>query len=309
MPHLRIIFMGTPAFAVPSLKILLEQGYDIAAVITAPDSPQGRGQKMTASPIKQLAEAYPIPVLQPEDLKDPHFLADLRSYQANLQVVVAFRMLPQAIWAMPSLGTINLHASLLPQYRGAAPINWAIIHGEQETGLTTFFIEASMDTGNILFQEKAPIYPSDTVGTLSERLQNQGAALVLKTVQAIEQGTAVASKQPSLPAELLRKAPKIHRADCQINWNQPTTSIINFIRGLSPNPGAWTLLKGNNLKILAASPVLKSDLKPGAILSDGKHYLHIGTQEGAIAVEILQVAGKKAMDMATFLRGHQNLVS
>jgi methionyl-tRNA formyltransferase len=305
MRHLKLIFMGTPAFAVPSLEILFRQGYDIAAVVTAPDKPQGRGQKMSPSPIKQFAIEHQLPILQPENLKDPIFVSTLQSYQADLQVVVAFRMLPSVVWAMPSLGTINLHASLLPQYRGAAPINWAIINGEQETGVTTFFIEEAIDTGHILFQEKEPIDALDTVGTLSERLQYKGAQLLLKTVQAIEQGTAVANKQPNLGSDLLKKAPKIHREDCQINWNHPTKAIINFIRGLSPYPGAWTLLQDHPIKILAASPVSISNLDPGTMKSDGKRYLYMGTYDGAIAVETLQAAGKKPLDISSFLRGHQ----
>jgi methionyl-tRNA formyltransferase len=305
MHHLKLIFMGTPAFAVPSLEVLFRQGYNIAAVVTAPDKPQGRGQKTSSSPIKQFAVEHQLPILQPENLKDPVFLSALQSYQANLQVVVAFRMLPSVVWAMPSLGTVNLHASLLPQYRGAAPINWAIINGEEETGVTTFFIEEAMDTGHILFQEKEPIHALDTVGTLSERLQYKGAQLLLKTVQAIEQGTAVASTQPSLAAHLLKKAPKIYKADCQINWNQSTAAIINFIRGLSPYPGAWTLFQDHHIKILAASPVSISNLDPGTMKSDGKHYLYMGTQDGAIAVDSLQAAGKKPLDISSFLRGHQ----
>jgi methionyl-tRNA formyltransferase len=305
MHHLKLIFMGTPAFAVPSLEILFRQGYDIAAVVTAPDKPQGRGQKLSTSPIKQFAIEHQLPILQPENLKDPVFLSALQSYQANLQVVVAFRMLPTAVWVMPSLGTINLHASLLPQYRGAAPINWAIINGEQETGVTTFFIEEAMDTGHILFQAKEPIDALDTAGTLSERLQYKGAQLLLKTVQAVEQETAVASKQPIWAPHLLKKAPKIYKADCQINWNQSTKAITNFIRGLSPYPGAWTLLQGNSIKILTANPVSISNLEPGTMKSDGKHYLYIGTQDGAIAVDSLQAAGKKPLDIASFLRGHR----
>lgn len=303
MPDLRLVFMGTPAFAVPSLEILLHHGYDIAAVVTAPDKPRGRGQKISPSPIKLVAEAHNLPILQPTNLKSPSFLATLRNYQANLQVVVAFRMLPQVVWAMPALGTFNLHASLLPQYRGAAPINWAIIHGEQETGVTTFFIEEMMDTGLILFQEKMPIDEQDTAGTLHERLKHQGAQLVLKTIQAIAQGRYTTSAQPSIPPNLLRKAPKLYRKDCQINWEQDATAILNFIRGLSPHPGAWTILQGNCIKILAARQVVGTKLRPSAIRSDGKHYLYVGAQYEAIAVEQLQPAGKRPMDIQAFLRG------
>ena len=305
MPHLRLVFMGTPAFAVPSLEILLRQGYDIAAVVTAPDKPQGRGQKISPSPIKRIAAAHNLPVLQPTDLKSSAFLTSLRRYQANLQVVVAFCMLPRAVWAMPTFGTLNLHASLLPQYRGAAPINWAIIHGEQETGVTTFFIEETMDTGHILLQEKMPIDEQDTAGTLHDRLKHQGAQVVLKTVQAIEQGNYTTRAQPSIAPHLLRKAPKIHQEDCQIDWEQDATAILNFIRGLAPHPGAWTIQQDNRIKILAARQVVAPSLKPGAIRSDGKHYLYIGTQDRAIAIEQLQPAGKKSMDIQAFLRGHR----
>ncbi|MEM7383089.1 MAG: methionyl-tRNA formyltransferase [Bacteroidota bacterium] len=297
--------MGTPAFAVPSLEILLHHGYVIAAVVTAPDKPQGRGQKISPSPIKRVAATHNLPVLQPTDLKSPSFLTTLRRYQASLQVVVAFRMLPRVVWAMPTFGTLNLHASLLPQYRGAAPINWAIIHGEQETGVTTFFIEETMDTGHILLQEKMPIDEQDTAGTLHERLKYQGAQLVLKTVQTIEQGNYTTRIQPSIPPHLLRKAPKIYQKDCQIGWGQDATAILNFIRGLAPHPGAWTIQQGNRTKILAARQVGTPNLKPGVVRSDEKHYLHVGTRSGVLAIEQLQPAGKKPMNIQAFLRGHR----
>lgn len=305
MPKLRLVFMGTPDFAVPSLEILLHYGYDIAAVVTTPDKPQGRGKSIKPSPIKLAAAAHNLPILEPNNLKSLDFLTTLRSYQANLQVVVAFRVLPQAVWSMPTLGTLNLHASWLPQYRGAAPINWAIIHGECETGVTTFFLEEAIDTGHILLQAKEPIDIHDTAGALYERLKHRGAQLVLKTVQAIEQGTYTTHPQPSVPANLLKKAPKIHRQDCQINWRQGATAIRNFIRGLSPRPGAWTMLNGNSTKILEARQVAVTDLSPGAVRSDGQYYLYVGTQHGAIAIEQLQPAGRKLMDIQTFLRGYQ----
>ncbi|MEM7055910.1 MAG: methionyl-tRNA formyltransferase [Bacteroidota bacterium] len=305
MPKLRLVFMGTPDFAIPSLEILLNYGYDVAAVVTAPDKPQGRGKSIKPSPIKLAAAAHNLPILEPNNLKSLDFLTTLRSYQASLQVVVAFRVLPQVVWSMPILGTLNLHASLLPQYRGAAPINWAIIHGERETGVTTFFIEEAIDTGHILLQAKEPIDKHDTAGTLYERLKHRGAQLVLKTVQAIEQGTYTTHPQPSIPANLLKKAPKIYRQDCQINWRQGATSIRNFIRGLSPRPGAWTILDGKETKILKTSQVAVTDLGPGVLRSDGQHYLYVGTQREAIAIEQLQPAGKKLMDIQAFLRGYQ----
>ena len=243
--------MGTPEFAVPSLQILIENKFNIVAVITAPDRPQGRGQKLTASPVKQCALDNNIPVLQPTNLKAHDFLEELKSYDANLQIVVAFRMLPEVVWAMPSLGTFNLHASLLPQYRGAAPINWAIINGETETGVTTFFLKHEIDTGSIIFQEKEPIHVDDNVGTLYERLMLKGAALVLKTVKAIEKGD-----YPSIPQESsaeTKHAPKIFKDTCEINWNQASKKIIDFVRGLSPYPSAWTKINGKTYKIFKVS--------------------------------------------------------
>ena len=305
MASLRLIFFGTSAFGVPSLEILLRHNYTIAAVVTAPDKTQGRGQKVKPSPIKLVAAAHHLPILQPYNLKSPSFLEILRNYQANLQVVVAFRILPRVVWALPALGTFNLHASLLPQYRGAAPINWAIIRGEQETGVTTFFIEETIDTGHILFQSRVPIDEQDTAETLHERLKYQGAQLLLRTVQAIEQGSYTSYPQPFIPPNLLKQAPKLSKEDCQIDWEQDTIAILNFIRGLSPDPGSWTILQGSRVKILAARRVAEIQLNPGTIYSDGKHYLYIGTRNGAIAVEQLQLAGKKSMDIQTFLRGYQ----
>ena len=307
VPGMRLVFMGTPKFAVPSLEILLANNYEVVAVVTAPDKPQGRGKIVMPSPVKVAASAYNIKVLQPTSLKEPSFLEALKSCQASLQVVVAFRMLPQVVWAMPTLGTFNLHASLLPQYRGAAPINWAIINGEQETGVTTFFLEQAMDTGHIIFQEQEPIYPYDTAGTLSERLQYKGAQLVLKTVQDIEQGNY--TKNPQFPAQesSLKKAPKIYKEDCQISWSQEAEVILNFVRGLSPYPAAWTILNGQTYKILSAEKekVTPSRLAPGEVHSDGKHYVHVGTQSIPLAIKTLQLAGKRPMGVQEFLRGHK----
>lgn len=306
MPNIRLVFMGTPEFAVPSLEMLLTHHYDVAAVVTAPDNPQGRGKKVLPSPVKVAALAHHIPVLQPTNLKDPSFLATLQSYQADLQVVVAFRMLPQVVWAMPELGTFNLHASLLPAYRGAAPINWAIINGEQETGVTTFFLEQAMDTGHILFQDKESIDAQDTAGTLYKRLQHKGAHLVLKTVQAIEEGSYTATPQALSPESLSKKAPKIHKEDCRINWAQKAISILNFIRGLSPYPAAWTILNGKTYKILSAEKSREELplLSPGEVYTD-KHAVWVGTQDYPIAIKVLQLAGKKPMAVREFLRGHQ----
>lgn len=307
MPDMKLIFMGTPEFAVPSLEILLANNYEIAAVITAPDKPQGRGRKVLPSPVKVAALAHHIPVLQPTNLKEPSFLATLQGYQADLQVVVAFRMLPQVVWAMPRLGTFNLHASLLPAYRGAAPINWAIINGEQETGISTFFLDKTMDTGHILFQEKESISAQDTAGSLYERLQHKGAQLVLQTVQAIETGSYTPVPQRATPEKLAKKAPKIYKEDCRIDWNQKTKRILNFIRGLSPHPAAWTILKGKTYKIFSAeeAQVAISHLRPGEIYTDGKYQMFVGTQGRPVAIKLLQLAGKRPMAVQDFLKGHE----
>jgi methionyl-tRNA formyltransferase len=307
VPDVRLIFMGTPEFSVPSLEILLAYNYEVAAVVTAPDKPQGRGRMVMSSPIKVFARAHNIPVLQPTSLKAPLFLETLRSYQANLQVVVAFRMLPRVVWEMPALGTFNLHASLLPQYRGAAPINWAIINGERETGVTTFLLDQAMDTGPILFREKEPIYAYDTAGTLYERLRHKGAQLVLKTVQAIVLGNSTHIPQVSDKEVVLKGAPKIYKENCQIDWGQEAEVILSFIRGLSPYPAAWTILNDQTYKVLSATraKVALPPLDPGQVHSDGKHYVHVGTQNVPIAIETLQLAGKKPMGVQEFLRGHK----
>lgn len=301
---LRIIFMGTPEFAVPSLQSLVENNSNVVAVVTVPDKPAGRGQKQTASPVKIYAESQGIPVLQPEKLKDPAFLEALRGYRADLQVVVAFRMLPEVVWNMPPKGTFNLHSSLLPQYRGAAPINWAIINGETETGVTTFFIEKDIDTGKIIFQDKEPISPDDNVGTLYERLMRKGASLVVKTVEAIQEGNY--PQEPQSEPENLRLAPKIFRETCEIDWNKPTMEIHNFVRGLSPYPAAWTTLNGLSCKIYKTSPVESgAEAAPGEFDTDQKSYLHFRTADGWLAIEALQIEGKKRMATGDFLRGYK----
>lgn len=296
--------MGTPHFAVPSLQLIQEAGYEVAAVVTAPDQPQGRGQKIAFSPIKDYAQQQGIPVLQPLDLKSPTFIEALHSYHASLYVVVAFRLLPKVVWDIPHLGTINLHASCLPQYRGAAPIHWAIINGETKTGLTTFFIDEKMDTGQIILQKEVPIYVTDTTGTLSKRLENEGAQILVQTIDAIATGHCQTRQQPIM--DTLKKAPKIHKQDCQINWHQTTHQIFNFIRGLSPLPGAYTMINGVSTKILMASPRISyKSLLPGEIAIKNKQEFLIGTTDGAIAVEHLQPAGKKSMDITSFLCGYQ----
>ena len=296
--------MGTPEFAVPSLKSLVESNSNVVAVITVPDKPAGRGQKQTASPVKLYAESQGIPVLQPEKLKNPAFLEELRSYQADLQVVVAFRMLPEVVWSMPPKGTFNLHSSLLPQYRGAAPINWAVINGETETGVTTFFIEQDIDTGKIIYQDREPIYPHDDAGSLYERLMEKGAKLVVKTVQAIEAGNYPQEPQDE-PAEI-RSAPKIFRETCEIDWQKPAAQIHNFIRGLSPYPAAWTTVNGLSCKIFKSKVVdFEESDTAGQFRTDGKSYLHFKTGDGWLSIEVLQLEGKKRMEIGDFLRGNR----
>lgn len=305
MSNLRIVFMGTPEFAVPSLQILVENGLKIVGVITAPDKPKGRGQQVLGSPVKEYAESQGLYVMQPTNLKSPEFLEELRSLNANLQVVVAFRMLPEVVWNMPEKGTFNLHASLLPQYRGAAPINWAIINGEKETGITTFFLKHDIDTGSIIFQEREEIRSDDNVGTLYARLMQKGSWLVLRTVQAIAADTAPSYPQDESPE--LKHAPKIFRETCQINWNLPGQQLYNFVRGLSPYPAAWTELQGKTLKVYKLSLTGKPapDKAPGEWVSDGKNFLACKAADELLTIEELQLEGKKRMTTEEFLRGFQ----
>jgi methionyl-tRNA formyltransferase len=299
---LRIIFMGTPEFAVPSLRSLVENKSNVVAVITVPDKPAGRGQKQTLSPVKIYAQEQGIPVLQPEKLKDPAFLEELKSYQADLQVVVAFRMLPEVVWAMPTRGTFNLHGSLLPQYRGAAPINWAVINGDTETGVTTFFIEKEIDTGKIIFREKEPIHADDDAGSVYERLMLKGAGLVVKTVEAIENENYPQEDQDE--SLVLKPAPKIFRETCEIDWNKTAVEIHNFVRGLSPYPAAWTTLNGLSCKIFKTQVIISDETaEPGEYKTDHKSFLHFKTSDTWISVEVLQLEGKKRMEIGDFLRG------
>ncbi len=313
--QLRIIFMGTPGFAVESLKTLVSNGYNVVAVITAPDKPAGRGQKLSPSAVKQYAETVGRTVLQPEKLKNQEFLDQLKSLKADLQIVVAFRMLPEVVWDMPPLGTFNLHASLLPQYRGAAPLNWAIINGETETGVTTFLLSHEIDTGRILFKEKTPIEGHETVGDLHDRLMMVGANLVTKTVDALANGDVAPIPQEQLieAGATVKHAPKLFREDMRIDWNKPASEVRNLIRGLSPYPGAWTTLvnkeTGNDfeLKIFYAGIADGTDALPGTLISDGKGYLRVACGDSWLAIEDLQLAGKKRMKVDEFLRGFQNL--
>lgn len=314
--------MGTPEFAVPSLKILIDNGYNVVAVVTATDKTGGRGgKKLIESAVKKFAVDQGIPVLQPTNLKSPVFLEELAGFKADLQIVVAFRMLPVAVWEMPTLGTFNLHGSLLPKYRGAAPINWAIINGEIETGATTFFIRHEIDTGDVLFQEKMPIGENDTAGDVHDKMMELGAGLVLKTVKAIETGNYVLQKQDE---GLVSKAPKIFNETCEINFSQSVEKVHDFIRGLSPYPGAWTLIKGlailengevweqlswekingESMKIFKTKKLISPHkYLPGQLVTDGKKKLLIACQNGFIEILELQLRGRKRMGVADFLNG------
>lgn len=303
--ELRLVFMGSPDFAVPTLQALVENQYKVVAVITAPDKPAGRGLKLSVSPVKEYAVSQQIPVLQPTNLKASDFLEELRRYQANLQIIVAFRMLPEAVWNMPALGTFNIHGSLLPHYRGAAPINWAIINGETETGVTSFFLRHQIDTGDIIMQDKVAITDNDDFGTMYEKLKQAGANLALKTVRAVESGEVTTQPQPM--SSELKEAPKIFKETCEINWRQPAQKIRNFIRGLSPYPTAWTRLEGKVLKIYKTEIVSDgpNSAEPGHISTDGKTYLHFTTAAGTLNILDLQLEGKKRMTIGEFLRGYR----
>lgn len=306
MPQpLRIVFMGTPDFAVTSLQRLLGAGCQVVAVVTAPDRPSGRGLQLTSSLVKKAAEAANLPVLQPEKLRDPQFLEQLNSYQADLQIVVAFRMLPEVVWTMPTIGTFNLHGSLLPQYRGAAPINWAVINGETETGVTTFFIQKEIDTGQMIFQDTEPVYPDDTAGTLHDRLMERGADLVLKTVRAIESGDYPRTPQPV--ADELKPAPKLSRETTEIDWNQSVYQLRNFVRGLSPYPAAWTLINGKVFKIYEVSIANESPFvaEPGQAYTDHKKTILVRAADGWLQIDALQAEGKRRMSAEEFLRGNK----
>jgi len=312
---IRIVFMGTPDFAVESLKALIENGYNVVGVVTTPDKPSGRGQKMHMSAVKQYTMSQNIPVLQPEKLKDPVFIDELKSLNADLQVVVAFRMLPEIVWGMPPMGTFNLHASLLPQYRGAAPLNWAVINGETESGVSTFLLKHEIDTGNILFQEKVPIGPDETVGDLHDKLMEVGAQLVMRTVDALAEGTAKGIAQDVLIARgaAVKPAPKIFKDDCRIDWSKPGTQIHNLIRGLSPYPASWTVFRENDgekeipIKIYRARFEKHDNVAtPGAVIVPNRKELKIACQDGFVSITELQMAGKKRMNIADFLRGFQN---
>ncbi|MEI6816438.1 MAG: methionyl-tRNA formyltransferase [Bacteroidota bacterium] len=308
---LRIVFFGTPDFAVPSLDILIKNNFNIVGVVTAPDKPAGRGLQITQSPVKAYAMEHELNIMQPEKLKDETFINMLQALNADLFVVVAFRMLPNAIWNMPKLGTFNLHGSLLPQYRGAAPINWAVINGEKETGITTFFLQQEIDTGRIIFKQKTEIGENETAGELHDRMMEMGANLVLKTVQSIITKNFNTMKQSTLitPDTILHAAPKLNKEVCKINWNKSMQELHDFIRGLSPYPGAWTNIKNKqgeqlSMKIFKTTmePILDSVYNP-EMLTDQKTYLKVRVKGGMLHILELQVSGKKRMGTAEFLRG------
>lgn len=312
---LRIVYMGTPDFAVESLKRLVEGGYNVVGVITMPDKPVGRhGSVLQPSPVKQYAVSQGLRVLQPEKLKEEAFLEELRSLKADLQIVVAFRMLPEVVWNMPPLGTFNLHASLLPQYRGAAPINWAVINGDTETGITTFFLKHEIDTGEIIQQVRVPIADTDNVEVVHDKLMNLGGELVLETVDAILDGTVKPIPQEELIGQEaeLRPAPKIFKETCRIDWSKGVKQIYDFIRGLSPYPAAWTELcmadgSRQMLKLYAAEKIFTThEMKVGDIRTDKKTYFQIAVKDGFINVLSLQLAGKKRISVAEFLRGYRS---
>lgn len=303
MKDLRIVFMGTPEFAVESLKALVESKFNVVGVITAPDKPKGRGQKLAFSPVKEFTVSREIPVLQPTNLKSPEFHEALKSYRPNLFVVVAFRMLPEIVWSMPEYGTFNLHASLLPQYRGAAPINWAIINGERETGVTTFFIKHEIDTGNIILQEKEVIHDHDNVGTLYERLMVKGANLVVKTVEAIRDDTYTLQEQED--AECTHHAPKLFKETCEIDWSKSSKEVYDFIRGLSPYPAAWTKFHDKTYKVYGSEiSSIAMRQEPGEVMTT-RDEIFVKTGDGSLKILDLQAEGKKRIKSADFLRGNK----
>lgn len=304
----RIIFMGTPDFAVASLEALVKAGLNIIAVVTAPDKPAGRGMKLTESAVKKFAVEKGITVLQPEKLKAPEFIDQLRVLNADLQVVVAFRMLPEVVWNMPSMGTINLHGSLLPQYRGAAPIHWAVINGEKETGVTTFKLKHEIDTGNILLQKSFPIGEKETTGEVHDRMKIIGAELLVQTVQGLADGSLMETEQSAIAdtGTPLKHAPKIFTETCQVNWNDHAEKIYNLVRGLSPFPGALATLDGKLLKIYRAEKEISAhSYGPGKVFSDHKTYLKFSCEDGYIHILDLQLEGKKRMLVEDFLRGYK----
>jgi len=318
---IRIVFMGTPDFAVPTLDALVTGGYNVVGVITMPDKPAGRGHKVQYSPVKQYALDHNLSLLQPEKLKDEAFVEALRSWKADLQIVVAFRMLPEVVWAMPRMGTFNLHAALLPQYRGAAPLNWAVINGDRVTGATTFFLDHQIDTGRIILKEPMEIGPEENVGSLHDRMMEMGKGLVTRTVDllleaegdvtkipTIDQDTLIQDLKASTGIDELRPAPKIFKETCELHFNQPVRKLHNLVRGLSPYPAAWTSLNGlSPVKVFRTRIVSEGEPQPadnvGKLVTDNKSYIHVICADGVLALEELQLPGKKRMEARALLNG------
>ncbi len=300
----RIVFMGTPAFAVASLKALLDAQMNVVGVVTAPDKPAGRGMQLQQSAVKQFAVEHGLAIAQPEKLKSPEFLAQIQAWQPDIQIVVAFRMLPESIWSYPPMGTLNVHGSLLPQYRGAAPINWAIINGEKETGVTTFRLQHAIDTGDILLQERISISPNMTAGELHDIMMEVGAQTLVKTLKGLIENTIEAIQQKEDTA--IQHAPKIFTKDCSIDWQQPVEKIHNLIRGLAPFPGALTKVDGKIVKLFSTTILKETPKEPiGSFVTDGKNYVRFACSDGYIQLNDIQWEGKKRMPVADFLRGYK----
>lgn len=302
----KIVFMGTPSFAVASLKALLDAKMNVVGVVTAPDKPAGRGMQLQQSAVKQFALEHQLPIAQPEKLKSPEFFAQIQAWEPDIQIVVAFRMLPESIWSYPPMGTLNVHGSLLPKYRGAAPINWAIINGEKETGVTTFRLQHAIDTGDILLQERIPISQEMTAGELHDTMMEVGAQTLVKTLVGLIDGTIQSKPQEETLASL--HAPKIFTKDCQIDWQQPVAQIHNLIRGLAPFPGALTKVDGKIVKLFSTS-IYDEDPKElaGSFVTDGKTYVRFACSDGYIQLNDIQWEGKKRMPIADFLRGYKKV--
>lgn len=309
LKELRVVFMGTPEFAVASLDALVKAGCNVVGVVTAPDKPAGRGMQVQQSAVKKYAVEHNLPVLQPVKLKDPDFITDLKNLRADLQIIVAFRMLPELVWSMPPMGSLNLHGSLLPRYRGAAPINWAVMNGEKETGVTTFRLKHEIDTGNILLQESFPITSEDTAGTVHDRMKDIGAALLVKTVKGLADGSLTEIPQSDLAATTIAElphAPKIHTDTCRISWSKPADQVHNLVRGLSPYPGAFTMLNEKMLKVFRSKKeIVFPKSTEGDYETDGKTYLKFACTDGYLHLLEIQLEGKKRMEITEFLRGYR----
>lgn len=309
LKELRVVFMGTPEFAVASLDALVKAGCNVVGVVTAPDKPAGRGMQVQQSAVKKYAVEHNLPVLQPVKLKDPDFITDLKNLRADLQIIVAFRMLPELVWSMPPMGSLNLHGSLLPRYRGAAPINWAVMNGEKETGVTTFRLKHEIDTGNILLQESFPITSEDTAGTVHDRMKDIGAALLVKTVKGLADGSLTEIPQSDLTATTIAElphAPKIHTDTCRISWSKPADQVHNLVRGLSPYPGAFTMLNEKMLKVFRSKKeIVFPKSTEGDYETDGKTYLKFACTDGYLHLLEIQLEGKKRMEITEFLRGYR----